>query len=123
MITATVKGMISCYLCIITYEIVKIRAYLIFMNNDNLSAMYLGAKRSFLEDHQGHAEIYSSCSSGNFEYVSNFVKYIVRCIIFNVLTVNMFCGTTVGGELSTCIEYNYHFTDILNQMLMYWYNF
>ena len=92
------------------------------MNIDNLSAMYLGVKRSFLEDHQGQTEIYSYCSSGYFEYVSNFCIYI-RCIIFNVLTVNMFYGTTVGGERNTCIEYNYHFTDILNQMLIYWYNF
>ena len=38
------KGMILSYLCIITYEIVKIRAYFIFMNNNNLPAMYLEVK-------------------------------------------------------------------------------
>ena len=72
------KGMISCYLRIMTYEIVNIRAYFIFMNIDNLSAMYLGVKRSFLEDHQGQAEIYSSCPSGNFDYVPNFC-IIISC--------------------------------------------
>nr|XP_022338875.1 uncharacterized protein LOC111134268 [Crassostrea virginica] len=57
------KAMISFYLCIMTYEIVNIRAYFIFMNIDSVYAMYLGVKRSFLEDRQGQAEIYSSCSS------------------------------------------------------------
>ena len=71
------KTMISFYLCIMTYEIVNIRAYFIFMNIDSVYAMYLGVKRSFLEDRQGQAEIYSSCSSGNFDYVSNF------CIIIS----------------------------------------
>ena len=75
MITAT--AMLSCYLCVMTYEIVNIRAYFIFMNIDSVSAMYLGVKRSFLEDHQGQAEIYSSCPSGNFDYVPNF------CIIIS----------------------------------------
>ena len=76
MITATAKVW---YLVIYVYDLWD-RQYtniFYFMNIDNLSAMYLGVKRSFLEDHQGQAEIYSSCPSGNFDYFPNF------CIIIS----------------------------------------
>ena len=76
MITATAKVW---YLVIYVYDLWD-RQYtniFYFMNIDNLSAMYLGVKRSFLEDHQGQTEIYSPCPSGNFDYVPNF------CIIIS----------------------------------------